>query len=327
MTNKSFTGRVRAAFTLIELLVVIAIIALLVAILLPALGEAKFAAQATVSASNLRQLGIVVHTYAAEQRDSFPNPWDRPTAAWALYLNYAGGTCGPYQFNDGPYGGELYAAHWTSTMLAYIEGEGQFGSKVQFAPNDSAVLSRFSGYGANLIVNGCPVIYDGSYWLSPTLWYGTNRYSSALRQPVAAGSQWARNRLEQVVSPQAKSMVFERFDFSQRKRTVGPPGNARREALPPTFNNPLAKPRVAFCDGSVDAVNIRDAEQRSTSTNPDVRAAFEPSGLFTVPTNTLAAYEMDNDGIENGDSSRGYAAYRAYFWATRGGIKGRDIPR
>jgi prepilin-type N-terminal cleavage/methylation domain-containing protein len=59
----------KKGFTLIELLVVIAIIALLIGILLPALGEARRAAKLAISLSNLRQFSVAAGTYASDFDD------------------------------------------------------------------------------------------------------------------------------------------------------------------------------------------------------------------------------------------------------------------
>jgi len=63
---------VHRAFTLIELLVVIAIIAILAALLLPALGRSKEKAKTTVCLNNLKQWGMATQIFALENNDRLP---------------------------------------------------------------------------------------------------------------------------------------------------------------------------------------------------------------------------------------------------------------
>src|SRR4051794_39084639 len=61
----------RRAFTLVELLVVVGIIAILMAIVMPALARVRAAARDTLCRNNLRQLAAANNIYANEQRDFF----------------------------------------------------------------------------------------------------------------------------------------------------------------------------------------------------------------------------------------------------------------
>ena len=79
--------RVRA-FTIIELLVVISIIALLISILLPAVGKARDNAKVAVSRSNIRQLGVALHSYAADWADLQYTPVRDTLARYGDVVNF-----------------------------------------------------------------------------------------------------------------------------------------------------------------------------------------------------------------------------------------------
>jgi prepilin-type N-terminal cleavage/methylation domain-containing protein len=72
MSSAVFKTRIRLAFTLVELLVVISIIALLLAVLMPALNKAREAGRRVVCGNNLRQVGLAIHLYTEAYQGYYP---------------------------------------------------------------------------------------------------------------------------------------------------------------------------------------------------------------------------------------------------------------
>ena len=70
--NVSSRTKIGRAFTLVELLVVLASIAILVALLLPALSRAKESARATACLGNLHQVGVALQIYVSDNNNKMP---------------------------------------------------------------------------------------------------------------------------------------------------------------------------------------------------------------------------------------------------------------
>ncbi len=145
----------RRAFTLTELLVVIVIIAIICALLLPALGQVREAARMVTCMNNLRQLGLAVHGYGNEQDGLLP-------------MSYAN--------EDGNYSGsgQGSAKMWPQYLAPYIERSDQVESGSQLTVN------------ANVF--GCPTKRQTyrritNSWTGFTPGYGYTRWAMPLGYP------------------------------------------------------------------------------------------------------------------------------------------------
>jgi len=129
-----------AGFTLVELLVVIAIIALLMAILMPALQRVKKHAEEVMCRQNLRQVGIILFMFL--QDNDFVMPKVRRSAG--------NDRCNEYLWKDPATGVFLTAddkdTYWALTMIDYIKDTNIFGCPAFKNSAEMRAMAKLYGY-------------------------------------------------------------------------------------------------------------------------------------------------------------------------------------
>ncbi len=170
----------KCRFTLIELLVVIAIIAILAALLLPALRQARAVARRIQCASNLRQVGVMTHLYVTDFNGYLPAGWHIGNESGSfhrilprLYLNenIELGKTEFTPYTNPPVPSKFKCPDWQQDLRLPNDGQ---------EPRNTYGIPSF-GWGdrRSAFVKGGSTNTDWRWWTEQGFWKRASRYVSS----------------------------------------------------------------------------------------------------------------------------------------------------
>ncbi len=251
-------------FTLIELLVVVAIIALLIGILLPALGKARDSARRTRSLANIKTHGQILAVYANENKNKTIFGFSQRALNDYTEAVCPGWSNGCYTMKN-----DAYAWHWGPLAREYYADQKE--SDVFAAPNDHETTDSIDEKIADGDINNW--VIDISYWMSPTLFYNPHRFYARDSGSAdnADRSMLKRNDLDDIQYPSQKVTFFEKQDFGTSAKLL--------------FAHPDASVALMLGDGSGafprNSSRARRCSRTTIFTRPAVSGATPTSATMS----------------------------------------------
>ncbi len=285
-------------FTLIELLVVVAIIALLIGILLPALGKARDSARRTRSLANIKTHGQILAVYANENKNKTIFGFSQRALNDYTFAVCPGWSNGCFTMKN-----DSYAWHWGPLAREYYADQKE--SDVFAAPNDHETADSIDEKIADGQINNW--VIDISYWMSPTLFYNPFRFyeRDSGSADNADRTMLKRNDLDDVQYPSQKVTFFEKQDFGTSAKLL--------------FAHPDASVALMLGDGSGTFSKNNGITQKVLQDDE----LYPSGGEWSDPD--LSFYWMDNAKSPAELLEDQMGLYPAFYVWTRKGIHGRDL--